>query len=244
MSAISRLIIRAKRLARELINMFSKTESMSESKKKWNTLADKNASYYIMTDYGEDITPEQFRATGQKDCRELIENDQILRAKLSPFKEKDLLEIGCGTGRISEFEAKIFKNVTGIDISEGMISQATKRLSHLTNVKFVATDGRRYPFANNSFDVVFSFIVFQHMPGKETVMSNISELSRVLRPSGIAKIQLRGIPTSKKHWFYGPSFTTKQVQSMIKNLPLSIVKSEAEGERYFWIWLEKTNVIA
>ncbi len=228
-----------KRHLRALVNYFLPTENLVESKKKWNSLAAKNAPYFVMTDYGEGITEEQFRTSGMKDYDQLIRHDALLQSKLSPTLTKDSLEIGCGIGRITEFLSKDFRSVSAIDISEEMIEQARQRLSTLANVTFEATTGISFPFRDSSFDFIFSFIVFQHMPDKDTVKKNLAEIARTLRPRGIAKIQLRGLPTSKRRWFYGPSFTVSEAQSLISDLPLSIIQSAGEGQRYLWIWLEK-----
>jgi ubiquinone/menaquinone biosynthesis C-methylase UbiE len=228
-----------KKWIRSLLNSFVPTENLVDSKKKWNTLAEKNAAYFVMTDYGEGITEEQFRTSGMKDYDQLIGGDTLLKTRLSPFNTKDVMEIGCGIGRITEFLSKNFKTVSAVDISEEMVRKGGQRLSSAKNITFRATDGTSFPFANASFDFVFSFIVFQHMPDKQTIEKNIAEVSRVLRPGGIAKIQLRGLPTSKKNWFYGPSFSVADARKLLTDLPLAMIASEGEGQRYFWIWLEK-----
>ena len=210
-----------------------------ESKKKWNALASKNAPYYVMTDYGENITEEQFRYSGKKNYEEFVINDEILNSYLSPFNQKDMLEIGCGIGRITEFFSEQFKSVSGVDISDEMIKKAKHRLKSKNNIYFYTTDGLHFPFPDASFDFVFSFIVFQHMPNKTTIKKNISELVRVLKKGGIAKIQLRGLPTSKKNWFYGPSFSVNDVNSLIKDQGLKLLKSDGVNQRYFWVWLTK-----
>ena len=228
-----------KRKLRQFLNVFLSTETATESKQKWNRLAKENARYFVMTDYGEKIDEPTFRASGQRDYQMLIEQDKLLRQRLQPFKTKKALEIGCGIGRLTEFLADNFNEVFGIDISEQMIEHGKKRLANKNNVRLAATDGLTFPFPDSIFDLVFSFIVFQHMPDIATIRSNIEEISRVLKPNSLAKIQLRGLPTSKKNWFYGPAFARRDAEKLIAGLPLSIIKIEGENQRYFWLWLEK-----
>ena len=216
-----------------------RTETITESKDKWNKLAKENARYYVLTDFGAEISEEKFREAGKKDFETLITGDAFLNKHLSPFNNKSALEIGCGIGRITEFLASAFGQVTGADISEAMINEGQKRLQTLRNVRLVATDGKTLPAESDSIDFVFSFIVFQHMPDVQTIRANVAEISRVLKIGGLAKIQLRGLPTSKKNWFYGPSFDMGSVKNLIKGLPLEILKSESENTRYFWVWLSK-----
>jgi ubiquinone/menaquinone biosynthesis C-methylase UbiE len=77
------------------------------------------------------------------------------------------------------------------------------------------------------------------MPDTETVKKNFAEAARVLKPGGVMKIQIRGLPTVKKQWYYGPSFNLRQITSLLADMPVSIVKSEGEYRGYFWLWLEK-----
>jgi len=223
---------------RNTFNSLLPGESIVESKDKWNRLSKENARYVVMTDFGEGITEEQFRLSGKGDYESLVKEDEILRS-LSDWKNKKILEIGCGIGRITEFLSGAFGEVSGVDISEEMIQTGKKRLAEKTNVHLHSTDGLEYPFPNTSFDMVFSFITFQHMPDKNTVRKNIEEVTRVLKSDGIAKIQLRGLPTKKSEWFYGPSFTPNEAKKMIKGLPVDIIKMDGEGQRYFWVWLKK-----
>ncbi len=223
----------------KLFNNFYKTESILESKKKWKHLASKNANYYVLTTFGESLTEEQFLQSGKEDYEKFIKNDALVK-EIGPLNSLKVLEIGCGTGRVTEFMAQDFNEVYGIDISEGMIDQAKIRLKEKNNIQLIPTDGIHMPFSDNFFDFVFSFIVFQHMPSKKIIRKNLEEVARVLVSDGLAKIQVRGIPVAKRNWFYGPSFTVDQVQDIVHGLPLNIIKIEGVGSRYLWVWLKKS----
>ncbi|MDP3956285.1 MAG: class I SAM-dependent methyltransferase [bacterium] len=230
-----------KKRAIRLGNLVRRSESLSESKKKWNELAKKNARYFVLTNYGENISEDIFSKEGQRDYENHIASDEIIKEKIPDSQIACALEIGCGIGRTTEFIARDFGDVYGIDISEEMIAAAEERLAGLSNIKFVATDGITIPFPDNMFDLIFSFIVFQHMPNKETVERNINEVARTLKPGGIAKIQLRGVPVSKSNWFYGPAFTEDDVLKLLRNRQLNLIKTEGADKKYFWIWLAKEN---
>jgi SAM-dependent methyltransferase len=224
---------------RELLNKLKPDESIKESKKKWRQLAAKNANHIVLTNFGENISEEQFSAAGEKDYNLLIKDDLFFR-ELDPLSTRRILEIGCGTGRMTEFIAEDFHEAYGVDIAEEMIEQAKKRLADKTNTHLLATDGIHLPFPDDFFDAAFSFIVFQHMPSKKVVRKNLEEIVRVLKKGGLAKIQLRGTPTIKGEWFYGPSFTVNQAKKTIEELPIQLLKNEGQGSRYFWIWFRKT----
>lgn len=106
----------------------------------------------------------------------------------SQFKGARLLEIGCGMGTDLLQFARGGARVTGADLTPRSveISQARFRLYNMS-ASFVITDGERLPFADESFDVVYSNGVLHHTPGTDVA---IKEAHRVLRPGGTAKVML------------------------------------------------------
>lgn len=89
-----------------------------------------------------------------------------------------VLEIGCGVGRLLK------PGYYGIDVSQNMLDIAIKRRPEST-IKLTTGD---IPFDSNSFDTVFSFLVFQHLKIDE-ITTYIHEAYRVLKPHGIFKFQ-------------------------------------------------------
>ena len=87
-----------------------------------------------------------------------------------------VLDLGCGGGR--EYFSKRYK-MYGLDISEIAAVNAKKLY-----VDAVASDVRKIPFADESFDVVMSMDLLGHIPleDKDQV---INEIKRVLKPGGI-----------------------------------------------------------
>lgn len=215
-------------------------KSIGRSKEEWNTLAGENHKYYIVSKKGRQISEEEFRATGEENYREVILGDEQIRARIAPFGDKRVLDIGCGAGRLVEFFAKDFASVEGVDISEKMVEEAKKRLGHVSNAHFTATDGMHYPFPDNSFDLVFSYIVFQHMPSEAVIRENLKEVRRVLKPTGIAKIQFRGGHKVRKGtWFYGPTFNKESTRKMLTEVGLTTLEMGDDSVKRFWLWLTK-----
>jgi ubiquinone/menaquinone biosynthesis C-methylase UbiE len=76
------------------------------------------------------------------------------------------------------------QRLTGIDVSGEMVRKARARLGHLPNVAFVEGDGLTLRGIDDaSIDLVFSHIVFQHMP-RHAVAGYFREVHRVLRRGG------------------------------------------------------------
>lgn len=90
---------------------------------------------------------------------------------------KDILEVGCGTGLIMQRVAHFARSVQGVDLSSGMLDHAKKR--GLTVQQASATE---LPFADASFDVCYSFKVLAHIPPIEQALA---EMARVTRPGGM-----------------------------------------------------------
>lgn len=94
-----------------------------------------------------------------------------------------ILDLGCGTGRLLERIVEEFPNThaTGLDLSPEMLNQAKKRNKYPEKISFVQGNVEAMPFAENSFDAIFNTISFLHYPNPEIVLA---EIKRVLKPGG------------------------------------------------------------
>lgn len=215
-------------------------KSIDASKDEWNKLAEENGRYYIVSKEGRGIDDPKFRQTGEENYQEHILADDVIKNTLGSFSDKAALEIGCGIGRLTEFLGQDFARVEGVDIAEKMIETAKSRLAHMPNVNFTATDGEHYPFADNTFDLVFSYIVFQHMPSREVILENFKDIKRVLKSTGVAKIQIRGGHKVRKgSWFYGPTFTKAEAEALMAEAGLTVVKMGDDSIKRFFLWVKK-----
>ncbi len=222
------------------ISTFLPDKPITVSKDEWNKLAEENGRYYIVSKEGRGIDDSTFRETGEENYKEHVLSDDLIKKTLGDFSDKSVLEIGCGIGRLTEFFGQDFAWVEGVDIAEKMIETATARLAHIPNAHFTATDGEHYPFPDETFDLVFSYIVFQHMPSREVILENFKDIKRVLKPTGIAKIQIRGGHKVRKgSWFYGPTFTKQDAQLLMDEAGLQVVKMGDDSIKRFFVWVKK-----
>jgi len=112
-----------------------------------------------------------------------------LVAKFSSFREKDVLEIGCGIGTDGFEFARNGATYTGIDLTPHSIELARERfrLFEMPGRFEVANAEVGLPFGDCSFDHVYSFGVIHHSPAPEKI---IREIHRVLRKNGTFTVML------------------------------------------------------
>ena len=94
-----------------------------------------------------------------------------------------ILDVNCGTSRLSTPLLDSGYEVTGIDSSSAMLEQANSQLQTGWRGSFVHGDATRIQFPENSFDVVIISRLFLNIANAGQVTR---ELQRMLRPGGIA----------------------------------------------------------
>ena len=104
---------------------------------------------------------------------------QTLEQELPDWRQKSILDAGCGTGAILEQLGNPARNV-GVDLAPEAIALCRKR--GLTNV--VQADVAALPFGDNNFDAVISSSVIYHQ-WVNNPAEVLRELGRVLRPGGL-----------------------------------------------------------
>ena len=80
--------------------------------------------------------------------------DPHVRAALGDVHDREVLDLGCGTGRHTAWLAESGVHVTAVDFSEGMLEQARRKV-RAAHVRFVVHDlNDPLPFEDASFDAV------------------------------------------------------------------------------------------
>ena len=106
-------------------------------------------------------------------CIENIRINEIIRI-ISPRKNDEILDIGCGAGHIiEEIEAG---NITAIDISKEMLSKAKKRLRK-KRVTFLKRDAQNIRL-RKKFDKIICSEVIEHIPNPKKLIDEILKLSK------------------------------------------------------------------
>ena len=157
----------------------------------WDARADEDAFYFVdnRLTYG-DPDLERFWEGGRAGL-DLLLGD--LGASLRPTD--DVVEIGCGVGRMTRVLAERAATVRALDVSARMLELAREHNPELDNVEWILGDGRSLAgIESRSADVVHSDVVFQHSPDPEITLGYVAEIGRVLRPGGWAAFQVSNAP--------------------------------------------------
>jgi SAM-dependent methyltransferase len=149
----------------------------------WERLAQQDAPYYVDPTLSPGVSAKDFLAGG----RGIVE--WTLSWAGDALSRERALEIGCGLGRDTVHLAQHFEHVEGVDVSPTMVGHA-QALDPPDNVTFSALSGRDLkPLADDTFTYAFSHLVFQHIAETDVIAGYLAEISRVLKPGGVAQLQ-------------------------------------------------------
>lgn len=116
------------------------------------------------------------------------ERRQLVRDRLELQPGESVLSIGCGPGfEPAELAEAVGENgrIHGIDLSEAMLAMADHRCADLPHVTLEEADAVDLPVPDESFDAAVSVQVYAYVDDVDTA---VTELHRVLRPSGRAAV--------------------------------------------------------
>ncbi len=98
------------------------------------------------------------------------------------YRNKNILDAGCGIGIDMASHAMNSANVVGIDMSRKPLETAKRRIEQLNlKAKLIQGDLEMLPCRRNSFDMCYSNGVLHHTPNPEAALS---EVKRVLKNEG------------------------------------------------------------
>ena len=159
----------------------------------WDARAREQALYFVdaRRAYG-DTDLESFWASGESDLTRLLE---LAQHEIPPHG--DVLEIGCGAGRMTRAIAARAGHVVALDVSGAMLERARALTPGPPGADWRLGDGTTLAgIADASVDACISFATFQHVPDPRVTLGYIREVGRVLRPGGWAALQLSTDPNA------------------------------------------------
>jgi SAM-dependent methyltransferase len=171
---------------------------LTRARRFWDERAEEDAFYFVDSrlQYGKPDL-ERFWRSGEIDLQRFL---TALQAQIEPSDE--VVEIGCGVGRLTRVLSRDSASVRALDISERMLELAREHSPSLANVEWIHGDGSQLVgIDDESADVVVSHVVFQHIADPAITLEYVREIGRALRPRGWAGFQISndpGVHTDKR----------------------------------------------
>ncbi len=214
----------------------------------WELRARQNARHYVLTGQSQ-WSDEEFFRSGEITMQEDILNDLPNICQGREPNEINVLEIGCGAGRVTRAFANFFGGVWAVDISPEMVRQAQEAVAGLPNAHVFLNNGKDlsvlYPRGLTEaprFDFAFSSMVFQHIPSRKVIENYVRDVHLLLRPGALFKFQVQGDSTAPS-WagdtWIGCSFTPDDARAMAARYGFELRYEEGAGGQYYWLWFFK-----
>lgn len=205
----------------------------------WNARALEDAHYYVAFGRRQQDDSEFFE-TGAEMARALV--SELKRLPPENPRARRALEIGCGPGRLMKPLSRYFGEIHGVDVSDEMVRLAREKLRDIRHAHVHHTpDSTLAAFADESFHLVYSYAVFQHIPSREVVLGYLREARRVLRTGGILRCQINGLPESAARYdtWSGVRISSAEVSEFARGHGLQLLAREGTETQYMWITCRK-----
>ncbi len=164
--------------------------NLDKHKRDWNELGQLDPCWAILIDPARRFgrwNVDEFFLTGQQEIDKIMSRARELG---HPVRSQTALDFGCGVGRLTRALAGYFQKCTGADISASMIAKGEELNQSVGNCKFVLnTADHLRIFSDDTFDMIYTGRVLQHMPSKSLMLSYMAEFIRTLRKDGLLVFQ-------------------------------------------------------
>jgi len=156
----------------------------------WNQLGERDPMWAVLSSpdkIGGRWDVDEFFASGEAQVSTLV--GRLDAAGALPHTDR-ALDFGCGLGRLTLPLADHFTRVDGVDVAASMIEQARRHNTRGERCTFHLNERSDLArFDDDSFDLVLSLVVLQHIPPALT-KRYLAEFVRVAKPGGTIVFQL------------------------------------------------------
>ncbi|MEI7980327.1 MAG: class I SAM-dependent methyltransferase [Bacteroidota bacterium] len=204
--------------------------------KSWNYYGEKAPYFaifgqeeYLNSNLTNELKTDVF-ASGSAFIGEIF---KTIHSRLDPdFHPNTILDFGCGPGRLTIPLSKYASEVVGMDVSSHMLAEAKEncRRFNVQNAEFVLSDDQLQGLHGRKFDLVFSFIVLQHLNIKRGEKI-FDLLLKSIGDKGIGVLQL----TYRDHFFYRTIVNYFRYRIPFLSGLLKIIRCRIKGREYIYL---------
>jgi SAM-dependent methyltransferase len=196
----------------------------------WEVRARADARFYI---FPAASTESDFEASGRRDL------DEIVLKGISLPADAVAVEIGCGIGRLAKALSSRVRKIYACDLSGEMLARAGEYCAGADNIEFIRVDGDLAPLPSGVADLVYSHLVFQHVPSARFIRRYLRESFRVLKPGGIFRANVDG---RSRQWYRrwaadswsGVVFSERRLRGALAGAGFVVTEISGAGTQYLW----------
>jgi SAM-dependent methyltransferase len=197
----------------------------------WDERARRNAAFYICRSAAE--SPAAFEESGRRDLEDII----LPGLDLSPATVA--VEIGCGIGRLARALAPRVAKVYAGDVSPEMLARAREYCAGHDNIEILRIDASLEGVPSGAADLVYSHLVFQHVPRVKFIRAYVREARRVLKPGGVFRANVDG---RNRQWYRrmaadswsGVVFSEWRWRRELESAGFRVEQITGAGTQYLW----------
>lgn len=156
---------------------------MSNTDTDWKKWGEIDPYYGVLTEdrFRINVIENSFDAFFQTGFEYVADVVETVKKHIDPsFQPRTVLDYGCGVGRLTIPFAPVSAHVVGVDVSVAMITEARKNCArfNVANASFFKADDTLSILQGKKFNLINSYIVFQHIPVQRglNILENLLEL--------------------------------------------------------------------
>src|SRR5579864_581996 len=206
----------------------------------WNNRAREDAGYYVAFGRREQEDAD-FYATASEVVNRL--EHELKRVPLKDRHGWKALEIGCGLGRLMRPMSRHFVEIHGVDVSDEMVARAKEKLADIPNAQVHLSNGSSLSvFPDETFDYVYSYAVFQHIPSRDVILGYLRDARRVMKTGALALFQFSGLMRRRREQidtWDGVRFSSSELLEFAASQDFQVLTLEGVGTQYMWTTWQK-----
>lgn len=160
----------------------------------------------------------------------LQQAERQMLERYAPSPPAEVLDLGCGGGRVALALSSRGYRVTGVDISAPMIAMARSLLEEQgIEPLLIRADLRTLPLPAASFDLALVFVAaLQHIQGREQRRTVFREIARVLRPDGCFILGLDNVAPALRCYLWWANRRRQRLLSGEQSQPERVAQTAAD----------------